>query len=243
MDLDSPVNVVTGQQGQGSLSLVAGLGGGFLRIRNAENQQVVFLGAALTAAVLEVGGSGFNGNLVVKNLTGKTVLKVDAAGPQIQLRNDDGETTVVLDGETGDIRLVGADAAEDFEIADGHTNVAPGTVMVIERTGRLRESTDPYDRRVAGVICGAGGTRPGIVLGHASDGRQRRSLALAGTVYCKADAGAAPIEVGDLLTSSSTPGHAMKAVDRRRAFGAVMGKALQPLPQGRGLIPVLVALQ
>jgi hypothetical protein len=35
----------------------------------------------------------------------------------------------------------------------------------------------------------------------------------------------------------------MKAADREHAFGAVIGKALAPLPSGRGLIPILVALQ
>jgi hypothetical protein len=52
-----------------------------------------------------------------------------------------------------------------------------------------------------------------------------------------------PIEVGDLLTTSSCSGHAMKASDPFRAFGAVIGKALRPLASGRGKIPVLVALQ
>ena len=63
-----------------------------------------------------------------------------------------------------------------------------------------------------------------------------------GKVFCKVDADAAPVDIGDLLTTSNTPGHAMKATDRERAFGAVIGKALAPLVSGRGLIPVLVAL-
>jgi hypothetical protein len=46
-----------------------------------------------------------------------------------------------------------------------------------------------------------------------------------------------------MLTTSSTPGHAMRATDPGRAFGAVIGKALGSLPSGRGLVPVLVALQ
>jgi hypothetical protein len=49
--------------------------------------------------------------------------------------------------------------------------------------------------------------------------------------------------VGDLLTTSPTPGHAMAARDHGRAFGAVFGKALAPLQSGIGLLPVLVALQ
>ena len=71
----------------------------------------------------------------------------------------------------------------------------------------------------------------------------RKPIALLGKVYCKADAGYAPIEVGDLLTTSATPGHAMKATDAVKAFGAVIGKALRPLKEGQGLIPIMIALQ
>ena len=46
-----------------------------------------------------------------------------------------------------------------------------------------------------------------------------------------------------MLTSSDTPGHAMKASDPARAFGAVVGKALGGLASGCGLIPVLICLQ
>jgi len=66
---------------------------------------------------------------------------------------------------------------------------------------------------------------------------------LVGKVYCKVDSRYAAIEVGDLLTTSPTPGHAMKALDREQAFGAVIGKALRPLAEGQGLIPILIALQ
>jgi hypothetical protein len=64
-----------------------------------------------------------------------------------------------------------------------------------------------------------------------------------GKVYSKVDARCSPVEVGDLLTTSGTPRHAMKAVDPWKAFGAVIGKALRSLRDGQGLIPVLVALQ
>ena len=71
----------------------------------------------------------------------------------------------------------------------------------------------------------------------------RKPIALLGKVFCKVDASFEPVRVGDLLTTSSTPGHAMKAVDPATAFGAVIGKALRPLKEGQGLIPILVTLQ
>jgi hypothetical protein len=68
-------------------------------------------------------------------------------------------------------------------------------------------------------------------------------VALVGKVYCRVDADLAPIRPGDLLTTSATPGHARRASDRERAFGAVLGKALGGLAAGRGLVPILVTLQ
>jgi hypothetical protein len=143
---------------------------------------------------------------------------------------------------TGDVRLANADCAEDFDIADPGL-AEPGTVMVLAGEGRLEPSGKPYDKRVAGVISGAGAYRPGIVLDRRGAHPHRKPVALVGKVFCKVDASEAAIEVGDLLTTSPLPGHAMKAADPMRAFGAVIGKALGPLPAGRGMIPVLVALQ
>ncbi len=143
---------------------------------------------------------------------------------------------------TGDIRLVNADCAEDFDIAAAES-IEPGAVMVLGEEGVLRQSEESYDKRVAGVISGAGDLKPGIVLDKKHARLNRKPLALMGKVCCKVDASYAPIHVGGLLTTSPTPGYAMKADDPLRAFGCVMGKALRSLPSGQGLIPVLVALQ
>ncbi|NPV91801.1 MAG: hypothetical protein HPY50_13630 [Firmicutes bacterium] len=143
---------------------------------------------------------------------------------------------------TGDIYLKNADLAELFDIS-GADAVEPGTVMVLDENGGLRASTTAYDKRVAGIISGAGEYRPGIVLDKQESQNRCRPITLSGKAYCKVDAELEPIEVGDLLTTSPTAGYAMKAVDPARAFGAVIGKAMRPLAGGRDLIPVLVALQ
>jgi hypothetical protein len=144
---------------------------------------------------------------------------------------------------TGDLYLPGADCAEQFYVG-GEGSIEPGTVVVVDEEGALRRSVESYDRKVAGVIAGAGEYRPGIVLDkHTTDTKERAAISLIGKAYCKVDAGYAPIEVGDMLTSSPTEGHAMKALDRERAFGAVIGKALRPLDEGCGLIPILITLQ
>jgi hypothetical protein len=142
----------------------------------------------------------------------------------------------------GNIQLAGADYAEDFDVVDVE-GAEPGTVMVLADSGGVRVSDAAYDRRVAGVISGAGGYHPAVILDRQTTGTDRRPLALMGKVYCRVDASDAPIAIGDLLTTSSTPGHAMKAVNPTLAFGAVIGKALRPLAGGRGLVPILVSLQ
>ena len=142
----------------------------------------------------------------------------------------------------GDIVLRNADCAEHFDIA-GAEEVDPGTVMVINADGALEASQVSYDKRVAGVVSGAGDFRPALILDKQPDGGDRMPIALVGKTFCKVDASAGAIAVGDLLTTSATPGHAMKAADRDAAFGAVIGKALRPLDQGTGLIPILIALQ
>jgi hypothetical protein len=143
---------------------------------------------------------------------------------------------------SGDISLLNADCAEDFDIAD--TCVAtPGTVMVMDENGFLCKCSSPYDKRVAGVISGAGDYKPGVVLDRNGATNNRAPIALLGKVFCYVDADYGAVEVGDLLTTSPSMGQAMKAVDSTKAFGAVIGKALRPLERGQGLIPILIALQ
>jgi hypothetical protein len=143
---------------------------------------------------------------------------------------------------SGDVLLTGADCAEDFDVSGAHLP-DPGTVVVICEEGTLRESHEAYDKKVAGVVSGAGEYRHGLVLDKRSSGEGRIPVALVGKVYCKVDAQYSPVEVGDLLTTSNTPGHAMKATEPTKAIGSIIGKALKPLERGQGLIPILIALQ
>lgn len=141
-----------------------------------------------------------------------------------------------------DVILSGGDCAEDFDISDLTTS-EPGSVMVLGQNGSLEPCRGAYDKKVAGVISGAGDYKPGIILDKRHCSSLRLPLALLGKVYCKVDADFGPIEVGDLMTTSTNPGYAMKASDPQKAFGSVIGKALQPIAEGQGLIPILVALQ
>jgi hypothetical protein len=172
------------------------------------------------------------------------VLDIGVAGNEGDLRiiGDDGNVMIHLDGGPGDITLAGAGCAEDFEVG-GRGGAEPGFVMTLDDEGRLEACAAEYDTRVVGVISGAGGYTAGIELGRQPLLERRSPLALTGKAHCWVDAGFSPVAVGDLLTTSPTLGHAMRATNRRQAFGATIGKALSPLALDTGLIPILVALQ
>jgi hypothetical protein len=137
----------------------------------------------------------------------------------------------------------GSDLAEPFAMS--HPDVAAGSVVVIDpaHPGRLTLSTQAYDRKVAGVVSGAGGINPGLSMIQADKLEAGTNVALSGRVYVRSDASKDPIEPGDLLTTSDRPGYAMKARDHHLAQGAILGKAMTGLTNDTGLVLVLVTLQ
>ena len=175
-----------------------------------------------------LGGNGADGDLVIFASSGDNTTLADA--------------TIHLNGDAGDIILRNADCAEDFEVQEDE-DIEPGTVMVIGENSRLCTSRKAYDRAVAGVVAGAGACRPGIVLGRKEGAGNALPIALVGRVFCKVDAGYGVVNVGDMLTTSPSPGYAMNAAEPLKAFGAVIGKALGSLKSGKGLVPALIALQ
>ncbi|MFC1573070.1 hypothetical protein ACFL6M_05670 [Candidatus Eisenbacteria bacterium] len=208
---------------------------------------------------IEAGGSWAGGGMVLCNDQGHSRVAIygdnqDNDYGYVGLRNAAGETTVQLKGDGGGghgrvitdvLEITGADLAEPFDVTG--TDVAkPGMVLTIDATtpGNLKISSKPYDRCVAGIISGAGGINPGVLMGQSqADGDGEHPVAMSGRVYCWADAVNGPIKPGDLLTTSATPGHAMKATNHQKAQGAIIGKAMSSLESGRDLVLVLVSLQ
>lgn len=140
----------------------------------------------------------------------------------------------------------GADFAESFAVLGDHRNYEPGDVMVIDPSGKRRMalSTTPYSTLVSGIYS----TKPGVLatpydIDHNGNVAKEVPLAMVGVVPCKVSAENGAIVVGDLLVTSSVPGHAMRGTNRERMLGAVVGKALEPLASGTGVIQVLVTLQ
>jgi hypothetical protein len=167
---------------------------------------------------------------------------------KVDVRDTTGFANIVLNGSgLATVKVLevtgGADVAEPFLIKDGY--IEPGSVVVIdeEQSGRLMLSRKAYDTGVAGVVSGANGIRTGLSLRQAGVWEDGQNVALSGRIYVKADATYGAIKPGDLLTSSDTPGYAMKVGDRQRAPGAVIGKAMSSLTEGTGMVLMLVVLQ
>jgi len=118
-------------------------------------------------------------------------------------------------------------------------------MMVIHTSGnrRAKLSDRPYSPLVAGIYS----TKPGVLASpyKMDDANLDREvpLAIVGIVPCKVSAENGPIKVGDLLVTSSTPGYAMKGTNRSQMLGAIVGKALEPLGEGKNVIQVLVTRQ
>jgi hypothetical protein len=141
------------------------------------------------------------------------------------------------------LTISGADVAEPFEIST--KDLPKGSVVIIDEKnpGQLKLSDCAYDKRVAGILSGANGVRAGICLSQPGFNDGGQNVALSGRVYVLADASSGSIRPGDLLTTSGTPGHAMSVTDHGKAQGAIIGKAMSALKEGKGMVLVLVTLQ
>lgn len=197
-----------------------------------------------------------SGGFVVIGTTTSSNISID--NNEIMARTNGAPSTLFLnfDGGTVDIsgadvtrvkvlEITGADLAEKFPVSDTE-KLAPGTVVMIDAAnpGKLCRASGAYNKRVAGVISGANSLPAGTILGNLPGFEDAPPVALSGRVWVHCDATTQAIEVGDLLTTSNTPGYAMTASDATRSHGAVIGKAMTALPQGQtGLVLVLVNLQ
>jgi hypothetical protein len=178
---------------------------------------------------------GFNGGALGTVGPDEVSLKWDFSG-NVWVSNNCSVASLTIRG--------GADLAEPFQIS-ADNQAAQGSVVVIdeENPGKLKVSNQPYDTRVAGVVSGANGVHPGIQMQQEGLLEGGQNVALTGRVYVQADAAFGAIRPGDLLTTSSTPGHAMKVSNHAKAQGAILGKAMTGLKEGRGTVLVLVTLQ
>ena len=115
--------------------------------------------------------------------------------------------------------------------------------MVIDtaQKGFARRGTMPADPMVVGIAAGPVDDCTSDRPGEGSAAQARVPLSTSGLADCKVDAGYGPVHEGDLLVTSPTPGHAMRA--ENPAQGTVIGKALEPLNYGTGMMKILVMLR
>ncbi|MGB9873233.1 MAG: hypothetical protein ACPLYD_16450, partial [Anaerolineae bacterium] len=197
-------------------------------------------GAALYALNTHSGGIAMWGQnnstdstLVLVNQGSGDLLRAFISGGELRFRFANDGTGYSDGGWT----TPASDFAEMLPAVDG---LEPGDVLVIGADGKLARSTQPYQPTVVGVYS----TRPGFVGGQPEEGKPEGHIPLAvvGVVPVKASAENGPIRPGDLLVASSTPGHAMRA-GPNPSVGTVVGKALERLDKGTGVILMLVMLQ
>jgi len=157
-----------------------------------------------------------------------------------------------VERETGNVYADGSylspasDLAEMMATSEGVT-YEPGDLLVIGPDGKPLPSSVPNATNLLVVYS----NDPGFVggVGDAGDIMGKIPVAITGTVPVKASTENGAILPGDLLTSSSIRGHAMKArpvtINGVTFYlpGTILGKALEPLEEGRGAILALVALQ
>ena len=201
-------------------------------------------GNTIANSMVSFGGFGaFESSVVALRTSG------NISAPSATIPTLNGNVTVTGEVTANVVTVLGgSDVAEPYEVASaGEIKPVPGMVVAIDskHVGQMRVAAHAYDKTVAGILSGANGIAPGITLrqkGTVADGSL--PVASIGRVWCWCDADAnGPIEAGDMLTTSDTPGHAMRVDDHNEANGAVIGKAMSKLESGKGLVLVLVSLK
>ncbi|WP_067846635.1 hypothetical protein [Nocardia lijiangensis] len=216
-------------------------GGGSVSARDNQGKTRVVLNGH--DGLIWVKDAASNNNAVQIDGTARVAIGCQGRDGELVVRDKQNRQQIRLDGSKGEIHLSHADAAEDFEVADP-VDVTAGMVMTVGQDGKLRPCSIAYDQTVVGVVSGAERYRPGLVFdrGETPDDT-RMPISVMGKVACCADARYGSIRVGDLLTTSPSPGCAMRAAEPARAFGTIIGKALDSLDEGQGMVPMLISLQ
>lgn len=172
-----------------------------------------------------VGDWQLQNNCVIDCSQGKLITTTLSAGNESTVGSIEGNWTLLGASE---LTATNGDLAEYYE---GDLVYEPGTVLVFGGTKEVTITTTMNDTRLAGVVT----TNPAYVMNQNQIGL-KVCIALAGRVPCKV---VGRVKKGDLLTTSATPGCAVKANDPK--IGAVIGKAIQDKDYGEcGIIEIAV---
>lgn len=218
----------------GSMGIrVVSAGNDGIRVDNANWSGVYVANAASDA--LRVQAAGQDGLRIFEGVGRDYIYAGSNADPDFRVSNNG---TAYADGGWQGA----ADFAELIDTEPLSSSYEPGDVLAIsaEKDRTVTLCTEAYSSTVIGVYS----TRPGFVgsTHPMSDVTNAEiPVAITGIVPCKVTDENGRIERGDLLTTSSTPGYAMKATQVRT--GTILGKAMQRQESGRGKIEILVILQ
>ncbi|MBK7762937.1 MAG: collagen-like protein [Bacteroidetes bacterium] len=210
-----------------------------------------------------IGNAEIDGSIYLNNPSGglRTVeilnTETGSDGASFRLYNSSGLKTIELDGDygDGDGRVItnelqitgGSDLAESFDIEeDNETEIVPGMLVSIDpkKESKLCISNQTNDKKVVGVISGANGVKPGVMMGQSNTlAFGKYPIALVGRVYVLSNNRGGEIEPGDFLTTSSQRGYAQKTTNIQLEAGSIIGKAMGKPDPSTGYVLVLINLQ
>lgn len=186
------------------------------------------------AAMVNITGSGNNDAYIV---AGYVATAGTSGSVQLQFAQNvqNASNSIILaNSYLLAFKVSGADLAEVYYTNDA--GVVPGTVVSLDPsiTSGVQKSDRAYDPHIMGVVS----TKPGLVIGDTNGGQGTPVfVALSGRVPVQVTNENGPIKPGDFLTTSSTPGVAMKATKA----GAIIGQAMTGHESGeRGMITAFV---
>jgi hypothetical protein len=253
----------------GDISIVTTQADGLVRLNTQlyvnGTQNRVGIGTSLPSETLQVAGNTLissGGILSIAKTSGLKTIEIKptesgADGASMLLYNNAGVATIEIDADfgDGDGRVItselqirgGSDLAENFDITDAEEKyLKPGMLVSIdtEKEGLLCITKQSTDKKVVGIISGANGIKPGMLMGQQGTiAYGKYPIALAGRVYVLCNKEGGEIKAGDFLTSAAQRGYAKKAENLKQAQGAIIGKAMGKADSKTGYVLVLINLQ
>jgi len=198
----------------------------------------------MEATVIRAGTNSSDAALTVKNRASTSLIFVRGDG-NVGIGTNSPTAKLHVAGDVVVNGNIGAKYQDVAEWVPTTISLSAGTVVMIDpaETNGVIQTSHPYDTRIAGVVS----SQPGILLGEPGDDKVK--VAHSGRVKVKVDAQYGAIKTGDLLVSSATSGYAMRSMPveingfSMHRPGTIVGKALEPLKEGKGEILVLLTLQ
>ncbi len=227
-------------------------GHGSMKLYNDVGEYSVLLGSGEGGDAGFVGTYGRDGQELFVATS-----QTSTGAAHVSLHNSDGDRRIAMTTNSNDDAVLwlfnregkvvevlggGGDLAEAVRPAPG-AELRPG--MVVRAVGADADgplvvpADSAADPRVLGILSGANDLLPAMTLNR-TRAPDEQAVALAGQVYCLVDATDAPVQPGDLLVSAARPGHARRADPAGAPQGAVLGKAVEGLDTGTGLIRVWI---